>query len=222
MDSRTLFSYASAYFRSGSGISRKTVYWIVGSVLLALVLLIWAFIASAQWLLYQGKDTAVGIVNNAPRISEVVLGKVEHVMPGAKEALKGVVPSAKEALDGVVPGATGMLENVVGGFDLKRSTQREVSGTDVAPIARYSGLVRTAWDKSGVVQYEGKADFKQVRNHYSNDFIAQGYIETIVSSNQETEVQEYIKGQEHYKLTTTQKSPTIVQLKIEKIVVQGS
>jgi hypothetical protein len=225
MDSRTLFSYASAYFRSGSGISRKTVYWIVGSVLFVAVLLIWALIASAQWLLYQSRDAAVGMVNNAPKISEVVLGNVEQVMPGAMKTLEGVVPGAKEAFEGVVPGATGAigaLESVLGGFDLKRSAQREVSGTDVAPIVRYSGLVRIAWDKAGVAQYEGKADFKQVRDHYSNGFIEQGYIETNVSANQDTEVQEYLKDKDRYKLTTTQKSPSIVQLKIEKMVAHSS
>jgi hypothetical protein len=222
MDSRSLFSYASNNFRSGSRISRKTVYWIIGGVLLALVLLVWAFIAAAQWLMYQGKDAAVGIVNNAPKISEVVLGKVENVIPGAKETIEGVVPDAKKAIDDVVPGASGALGSVLEGLDMKRSAQREVSGTDVAPIARYTDLVRTAWDKAGIVHYEGKADFKQVRNHYSNGFIAQGYVETIISSNQETEVHEYLKGQERYKLTTTQKSSSIVQLKIEKMLVQNS
>jgi hypothetical protein len=222
MDSRSLFSYASNNFRSGSRISRKTVYWIIGSVLLALVLLVWAFIAAAQWLMYQGKDAAVGIVNNAPKISEVVLGKVENVIPGAKETIEGVVPDAKKAIEDVVPGASGALGSVLEGLDMKRSAQREVSGTDIAPISRYTDLVRTAWDKAGIVQYEGKADFKQVRSHYSNGFIAQGYVETIISSNQETEVHEYLKGQERYKLTTTQKSSSIVQLKIEKMLVQNS
>jgi hypothetical protein len=222
MDSRTLFSNASNYSRPGFGISRKAVYWIIGCVLMAAVLLIWAVIASAQWLLYQGKDAAVDIINGAPKMSETVLGKVEQVMPGAKKTLEGVIPEAKEALEGVVPGATGALEGVLGGLDLKRSTQREVSGTDVAPIARYDGLVRIVWDKAGIAQYEGKADLKQVRHHYSTEFIEQGYTETIISANQETEVQEYFKGQDRYKLTTTQKSPSIVQLKIEKMTVESS
>ena len=222
MDSRTRFSNASNYFRPGFSISRKAVYWIIGCVLIVAVLLIWAAIASAQWLLYQGKDAAVDIVNGAPKISESVLGKVEQVLPRAKETLEGVIPGAKEALEGAVPGATGTIEGVLGGLDLKRSTQREVSGNDVAPFARYGGLVRVAWDKAGIAQYEGKADFKQVRHHYSTGFIEQGYTETIISANQETEVQEYIKGQDRYKLTTTQKSSSIVQLTIEKLIAQSS
>jgi hypothetical protein len=222
MDSRTPFSNVSGNSRPRFGISRKALYWIIGSVLTVTVLLIWAVIASAQWLLYQGKDAAVDLINGAPKISETVLGKVEQVMPGAKKTLEGAIPEAKEAVEGVVPGATGALESVLGGLDLKRSTQREVSGTDVAPVARYDGLVRIAWDQSGVAQYEGKADFKQVRHHYSTGFIEQGYTETIVSATQETEVQEYLKGKDRYKLTTTQKSPKVVQLKIEKMTMQNS
>nr|WP_315467930.1 hypothetical protein [uncultured Undibacterium sp.] len=222
MDSRTPFSNVSGYSRPRFGISRKALYWIIGIVLTVTVLLIWAVIASAQWLLYQGKDAAVDLINGAPKISETVLGKVEQVMPGAKKTLEGAIPEAKEAVEGVVPGATGALESVLGGLDLKRSTQREVSGTDVAPVARYDGLVRIAWDQSGIAQYEGKADFKQVRHHYSTGFIEQGYTETIVSATQETEVQEYQKGKDRYKLTTTQKSPKVVQLKIEKMTVQNS
>ncbi len=222
MDSHTRFSNASNYFRPGFSISRKAVYWVIGSVIVVAALLIWAVIASAQWLLYQGKDAAVDIVNGAPAITETVLGKVEQVIPGAKEKLEGAIPGAKEALEGAVPGATGVIDGVLGGIDLKRSTQREVSGNDVAPIARYGGLVRVEWDKAGIAQYEGKADFKQVRRHYSTGFIEQGYTETIISANQETEVHEYVKGQDRYKLTTTQKSSSVVQLKVEKVQAQQS
>jgi hypothetical protein len=222
MDSDKRFSNSSNYFRPGFSISRKAVYWIIGSVLIVAALLIWAVIASAQWLLYQGKDAAVDIVNGAPAITETVLGKVEQVIPGAKEKLEGAIPGAKEAIEGAVPGATGAIEGVLGGLDLKRSTQREVSGNDVAPIARYGGLVRVAWDKAGIAQYEGKADFKQVRHHYSTGFIEQGYTETIISANQEAEIHEYVKGQDRFKLTTTQKSSSIVQLTIEKLLAQSS
>jgi len=225
MDSHTRFSNASNHARPGFGISRKAVYWIIGSVLIVATLLIWAAISSAQWLFFQGKDAAVDVINGAPKITETVLGKVENVIPGAKEKIEGVIPGAKEALEGLegaVPGATGAIENILGGIDLKRSTQREVSGDDVAPIARYTGLVRVAWDKAGIAQYEGKADFKQVRQHYSTGFIEQGYTETMISANQQTEVQEYVKGQDRYKLTTTQKSPSIVQLTIEKLNSQRS
>ncbi|MFZ6798403.1 hypothetical protein [Undibacterium sp. Di24W] len=222
MDSRTLFSKASNYSRPGFGISRKAIYWIIGSVSMLAVLLIWAVIASAQWLLFQGKDAAVDIINRAPKMSETVLGKVEQVMPGAKKALEDVIPKTREALEGAVPGATGALEGVLDGLDSKRSTQREVSGADIAPVTRYDGLVRIAWDKAGIAQYEGKADFKQVRHHYSKGFIEQGYSETIISANQETEIQEYLKGQDRYKLTTTQKSSSVVQLKIERMNAQSS
>jgi hypothetical protein len=224
MDSRSLFSYASAYLRSGSGISRKTLYWIVGSVLFVAVLLIWALIASAQWLLYQSRDVAADMLNSAPKISEVVLGKLEQVIPGTSKTLEAAVPGAREAFEGLVPGAavaTDTLESVMSGLDLKRAALREVSGTDIAPIARYTGMVRIAWDQAGSAQFEGKADFKQVRHHYRDAFIEQGYTETTVSANQETEVQEYLKEQERYKLTTTQKSPTMVQLKIEKLALHS-
>jgi hypothetical protein len=168
MDSHTRFSNASNFIRPGFSISRKAVYWVIGSVLIVAALLIWAVIASAQWLLFQGKDAAVNVINGAPQITETVLGKIENVIPGAKEKLDGAIPGAKEALEGLegaVPGATGAIEGVLGGIDLKRSTQREVSGNDVAPIARYSGLVRVAWDKAGIAHNDSKIVKHRAINH---------------------------------------------------------
>lgn len=194
MNVRTLMMAAAAYAPRLFQISRKTWMLIGGAALLLVVLSAWALFASAQWLFHQGRDAANDIVNSAPSLSKAVIGQVESVAPGAKEKLAGVVE----------------------GLNLKQVSPREVSGSDVAPVERYAGFVRTAWDKSGVVQYEGKAEFQQVRDHYRKSFTGQDFIETSLSGSQEAEVHEYIKNDERYVVTTTQKTSSIVQVKIEK------
>ncbi|MBX9902114.1 MAG: hypothetical protein K2Y28_15160 [Burkholderiaceae bacterium] len=195
MNVKTLLMAAAAYAPRVMQISRKTWLLIGGTLLLILVLLTWLVFASAQWLFHQGRDAAHEIVNHAPGISQAVIGQVENVAPGAKEKLAGV-------LDGLA---------------IKTTAPREVGGTDIAPVPRFAGLVRTAWDKSGSAHYEGKADMTQMLAHYNKEFTQQDFIETKISSTQESEVLEYIKNQERYRLTSMQKSASLVQLKMEKL-----
>jgi len=65
--------------------------------------------------------------------------------------------------------------------------QRDVSGTDPGPVARFPGLARSHWHRDGreiTVRYEGNADFDAVLTHYVNGFAARGYAQQILASDQ--------------------------------------
>jgi hypothetical protein len=199
MDTRALMVYAADMAPRVLNIRRKTWYWIIGIVLVGFALIMWVLLASAQWLFQQGRDVANGMVDQAPTVTQTVLNQVNEIAPGAKETIDGVIGGLSVSLGSSAP------------------VQREVSGTDLAPVARYSGLTRVAWDQAGVVEYEGKAQFQQVREHYSVGFLQRGFTESSLSGTQESEVHEYRSGDERFIVTTTQKSSDVVHLRIEKL-----
>jgi hypothetical protein len=194
MDARRLMMYATDLAPRVLNIPRKTWYWTIGILLLTFVLIVWALIASAQWLFTQGRDVANGVINNAPTVTQTVLGQVNEIAPGAKEAIDGVM----------------------GSLTLSAPAQREVSGTDFAPVDRYNGMKRVAWDQAGIVEYEGKAQFNDVRGHYTAGFSQQGFSELSLSGTQEAEVHEYRSGDARFIVTTTQKSSDLIHVRIEK------
>ena len=65
--------------------------------------------------------------------------------------------------------------------------QRDVSGTDPGPVARFPGLARSHWHRDGreiTVRFEGNADFDAVLTHYVNGFAVLGYAQQILASDQ--------------------------------------
>jgi hypothetical protein len=194
MDTRALMIYAADLAPRVLNIPRKTWYWIIGILILSFALILWALIASAHWLFQQGRDVATGVANNAPAVTQTVIGQVNEIAPGAKEAIDGVM----------------------GALSLGAPEQREVSGNDIAPVGRYTGMTRVAWDQNGIVEYEGKAQFKEVRTHYSSSFSQLGFTENSVSATQETEVHEYRQNDQRFIVTTTQKSSDLIHVRIEK------
>lgn len=161
----------------------------VGLVLLFAVLA-WAAVALLGWFLGQARDwmgTAPGVVSDSAR---GVLEQVEQVAPGVGEPLR-------EQLGTLVPG-------------LKKEERplQDVSGKDLGPVPRYPGLARTYWHREGrqvVVEYEGKADYAAVLEHYARGFASQGFAQSVQSANQEAERHAYTKAGERYLLIIAQK-----------------
>jgi len=156
--------------------------WIIGGLaLLAIViLLLWAAVSLFGWLWGQGKSLAEG----APDAARAVVAQVEQVAPGAREALGDLVPALKP-----------------------EPPPRDVSGTDIGPVARYPGLARSHWQRDGreiTVRYEGRADYAAVLDHYTKGFAAQGYTQSVVSAAPETEAHEYRKDGDRVRFTITQ------------------
>jgi hypothetical protein len=178
-------------------ISKRTWYWIAASVFVLIALLVWVLVVASQWLFQQGHQSLNDIAKHAPEITKLVVGHAEGLAPGGKQVVDG------------------MMEKL----SLSKAPKREVSGTDIVPVPRYPGLIRTSWDQSGIAEYEGNAQFSTVREHYSQGLIALGFSEATISTTQESEVHEYRKNAEQFRITTAQKSTSILHIRIEKLAI---
>lgn len=96
--------------------------------------------------------------------------------------------------------------------------QRDVSGTDPGPVARFSGLFRSHWHRDGreiMVRYEGEADFDAVLTHYVNGFAARGYAQQVLASDQVDGVKhEYMLGSEKVRFALSEKPKGVIKVSI--------
>ncbi len=153
---------------------RRTTWIAAGAGLLVLLALTtWAAVALIGGLWGQARNlsaTAPDVVRDATRAA---VGQVDVIVPGVREKLGEIVPALKA-----------------------ERPARDVSGTDVGPVARYAGLVRVYWHREGreiSVRYEGAADYAAVLDHYVRGFAAQGYRQNLLSATQDAERHEYLK-----------------------------
>jgi hypothetical protein len=159
-----------------------------------LVLLLWATISLAGWLWGQGKS----LTEAAPEAVRNIASQVEQVAPGAREALGDLVPALKP-----------------------EPLPRDVSGTDVGPVARYPGLTRSHWHREGneiTVRYEGRADYSTVFDHYARSFAAQGYAQNVMSATPEAEAHDYRKGDERVRFEIARLPQGKVKAKIVTVL----
>jgi hypothetical protein len=153
---------------------RRSTWIAAGAGLLVLLgLTAWAAIAVIGGLWGQARNlsaTAPDIVRDATRAA---VGQAEVIVPGVREKLGAMVPALKA-----------------------EPPPRDVSGTDVGPVARYPGLARDHWHREGreiTVRYAGAADYATVLDHYVGGFAAQGYRQNLLSATPDAERHEYIK-----------------------------
>lgn len=198
MNKLGLFAFAAQFAPRFFQIRRRT--WIaVGVGLLVLFgLLIWAAVALMGWFLGQ----AQGWMGAAPEAARGAMEQVEQAVPGMREKLGELVPA-------LIPG---------GHKSAATQMQRDVSGTDLGPVARYPGMARTYWHREGkqvAIEYEGAADYAAVLDHYAKGFAAQGYAQTVQSAQADAESHEYAKGAERLLIKITQKSRDGVSVRVE-------
>jgi len=191
MNKPGLSAFAAQFAPRFFQVRRRT--WIaVGVGLLVLVgLSIWAAVASIGWLFGQ----AQGLMGAAPEAVRGVMEQAEQVVPGAREKLGEFVPALKPS-----------------------QPRRDVSGTDLGPVARYPGLARTYWHREGkqvTIEYEGEADYAAVLDHYAKGFAAQGYAQSVQSATPSAETHEYMKGGERITLKIAQLPKGAVSARIE-------
>jgi hypothetical protein len=115
---------------------RRSTWIAAGAGLLVLLaLMAWAAVALIGGLWGQARNlsaTAPDVVRDATRAA---VGQVDVIVPGVREKLGEFVPALKA-----------------------EPPPRDVSGTDVGPVARYPGLARDYWHREGreiTVRYEG-------------------------------------------------------------------
>ncbi|MDZ7655308.1 MAG: hypothetical protein U0997_05130 [Sulfurimicrobium sp.] len=179
--------------------------WIAAGagVLVLFGLFVWAAMALLGWLLGQGQSW----MGAAPAAARGALAQVEQVVPGALAQVEQAVPGALGTLGGLVPALNPAAQ-----------PQRDVSGSDLGPVARYPDLARIRWQQEGgqvAVEYEGQADYAAVLDHYAQGFAARGFTQTVQSATKVTEMHEYTKGRERFALTLSHKPNGSVGVRIE-------
>jgi hypothetical protein len=177
---------------------RRSTWIGLGIGLLALLgLLMWAAFSLIGW----GWGQAQNMAGSLPAAAKGVIQQAEAMVPGVREKLGVLVPVLKSEPPSVAP------------------PQRDVSGTDFAPVARYPGLIRTHWQRDGAqaaVSYEGKADYFAVLDHYTKGFAVQGFAQAVQSASPEAEAHEYTKGSDRMRLNIVHQAGGVVGVRIER------
>jgi hypothetical protein len=176
---------------------RHTSWLAIGvSLLVFLGVLVWGAVALIGWLWGQTQlwsGTAPDAMRGAAR---GLLDQVEAIVPGAREKLGEYVPAIKP------PAAP----------------QRDVSGLDLGPVARYPGLTRTQSHRDGgetAVEYEGTANYWTVIDHYAKGFAAHGFGQSVQSATPRAEAQQYTKGIERFVVKVEKLPKDRVRVRIE-------
>ncbi len=166
---------------------RRRVWIAAGVGLLVLFgLLIWLAIALLGWFIGQVQ----GWTAAAPEVARGALEQVERVVPGAHEKLSGHLGELAPVLK------------------LETPPQRDVSGPDLGPVARYPGMSRTYWHREGkqvTIEYEGEVDYVAVLDHYLQGFAAEGYTQALQSATPTAESHEYTRDRERILVKVTRK-----------------
>lgn len=167
-------------------------------------LLAWAGIAILSWLLAQ----APAVTEAGKRLAGGALTQVEQVAPELKEQAGQWLPGVTEQVDRWLPGLAA---------DLPVS---DVSGTDVGPVPRYPGLVRSHFTRDGQaveVRYAGRAAFDAVLAHYVQSFTAAGYLQEVMSATPEGEQHRFRHGQEAIDLSLLRRPGGQVEVHMKRL-----
>ncbi len=176
--------------------------WLIlgGVVLLLLGLMAWAAIAVLSWLWAQGPQLA----GTGWQVAEEAKARVEQVAPGLKGEAEKWLPAtgwqlANEAMtraEEVVPGVKEEAKRWLPG-SIGSLPEKDVSGSDPGPVARFPGLVRSQFlrDETKIeTSYVGRADFDAVLTHYVQGFVANGFTQDVLAADAESERHQFVGG----------------------------
>lgn len=186
-----LFALAARFAPRLFQVRRRTWIGVGLGLLLLFGLMIWASVTLLGW----------------------IFGQAQVWMGAAPETVRGAVERAEQA----VPGVRKTLEDML---PARQTTpaQRDVSGTDLGPVARYPGLVRTFWQRDAsqvTIEYQGKADYTAVLDHYAKGFTAKGYAQQVQTATPTVETHIYTKGSERIAVKVAQQPDGLVSARLE-------
>ena len=172
----------------------------VGLVILGLMA--WAAIAVLSWLWGQ----APSVTEAGKRLTGGAVTQIEQVAPGLKGQVDQWLPGLREQADQWLPGLAAELP------------ASDVSGTDVGPVPRYPGLVRSHFAREGQgveVRYTGPAAFDAVLAHYVQGFAAAHYAQEVVSATPEGEQHRFRRGQESIDLSLLRRPGGLLEVRLK-------
>lgn len=168
-------------------------------------LLAWGGIAILSWLWGQAPIAT----ETGKRLAGGVLTQVEQVAPELKEQAGQWLPGVTEQVDRWLPGLA------------EDQPASDVSGTDVGPVPRYPGLVRSYFVRDSQVvevRYAGRAAFDAVLAHYVQGFTAAGYVQEVMSATREGEQHRFRHGQESIDLSLMRRPGGQVELRLKLLL----
>ena len=170
--------------------------WLIlgGAVFGIIALLVWAGISILSWL--WGQMPVAADAGN--RFVGEAMTQIEKTAPGLKDQVDQWVPGLKQQVEQLAPGLKQQVEQLVPSLAALPPAS-DVSGTDLGPVPRFSGLVRSAFSRSegGVdVRYLGPAAFEAVRAHYVQGFTAAGYAQEVMEASPDAESHRFTLGED--------------------------
>lgn len=163
---------------------RARTWLILGGLAFAIVgLLVWAGIALLSWLW----ALAPVATETGKRLADEAAATVEQAAPGLKEQAERWLPGIQEQAARWLPGLG------------EAPPARDVSGTDLGPVPRFPGLVRSHYARDGEtteVRYAGRADFDAALAHYVRGFADAGFAQEVISATPEEERHRFRHGQD--------------------------
>ncbi len=224
MNKPNLLTHAASFSPGFLQRNRRSLIGLGIGLLVLVALLIWAALSLVGWIWGQTQSMAGTAPEALRNTAGGVMEQVKAFAPGAQGVLdqvKASVPGAQGVLDQAketIPGARELLAEVVPTIKPETTQQRDVSGEDLGPVPRYSGLMRTKWQRTGeqiAAEYEGKGDYVKVLDYYSKGFINQGFSQSVQAASTEAETHEYTKGSERFNLSVAQKPKGVISVRVE-------
>lgn len=183
---------------------RARTWLILGAVALGLAgLLVWAAIALLSWLWGQAPTAAEA----SKRIAGDAMTQVEQVAPGIREQAEQWLPA----------GVKEQAQKWLPGFGTTLPTS-DVSGSDVGPVPRFPGLVRTHFAREGKIEearYAGPAAFATVLAHYVQGFAAAGYTQEVISATTEGEQHRFRRGGESIDFSLLRRPGGVMEVRLQ-------
>lgn len=157
----------------------RTRTWVILGVTIfgTLGVATWAVIAMLSWLWGQFPTAT----ETSRRLAVEAASQIEQVAPELKERIGQWLPDVVE-----------------------ESPIKDVSGTDLGPVPRFTGLTRSHFTRSESiveVRYAGRAAFDAVRAHYVQGFTAAGYVPEVLTATPEAEQHRFSAGRESFHLS---------------------
>lgn len=182
--------------------------WIFLGVVVVLVLglLLWAAIALISWLWLQ----AATLTDAGMRLMGEAVTQVGQLKPDILAEAERGLQGAKEQVGQWAPGLAGALPTL------------DVSGTDIGPVPRFPGLIRSHFAREGgvtEVRYAGLADLPAVIAHYSSGFVGAGFAHEVISAAVDGERHRFTRGGESFELTLTPGPAGMVEVRLRQLAV---